>query len=124
MEQASAVTIGVFDLNAADLAVTAGAVREYQKRGKVPADIREFSEIPAFAYDFNVRHYDMVFIGVDSMMGVEAARLIRQASERCPLFLVSSSGDYGIEGFRLGALDYLIKPVLPERVEESVKRAE
>jgi two-component SAPR family response regulator len=38
------------------------------------------------------------------------------------MFIVSDTDDYGLEGFRLRALDYLIKPVTPLRIQEAVRR--
>ena len=119
--------ISVFDFRADDCARTAQAIRQYYEQQQIPVEIAEFTAMQPFAFDFKGNSdagtsYDMVFIGVDSMMGVETARNIRELDTRIPLFLVSEVSDYGMEGFRLHALDYLTKPVSPTRVGEGVRR--
>lgn len=116
--------IAVFDFNAADCTHTAEAVRTYFADR---AEVVEYTVMQDFAYAFKDRRnsgapYDMVFIGVDSMMGVETARNIREMDDACPMFLVSAVSDFGIEGFRLHALDYLTKPVSSERVGQAARR--
>lgn len=117
--------ISVFDFIAADCAHTAESIRKwYAEEG---AEVAEYTVMCDFVYDFSDRlesdaPYDMVFICADNMMGVETARNIREMDGLCPLFLVSTVSDFGIEGFRLHALDYLTKPVSAERVGQAVQR--
>ena len=82
----------------------------------------EYHEISPMAYAFRDERFDMAFMAVDSMMAVEAARLVRESAPDCPLFLVSGSADYALEGYRLEALDYLVRPVTAERVREASAR--
>ena len=119
--------IAVFDLNEADCDWTTNAIRQYYRQWNEPAVIVKFTNMQAFAYDF--KHgidaeimYDMVFVGVDGMMGLEAARNIRELSEYCPMFFVSKVYDYGFEAFRLCVLDYLIKPVRPANIGRAIQR--
>lgn len=109
----------------ADCNHTAKKVREFFGDD---ADVAEYTEMQAFTYAFVGKRdegdpFDMVFIGIDNMLGVETARNIRGACHNCPLFIVSEVIDYGIEGFRLYALDYLIKPVSSDRITRAVMRA-
>lgn len=117
--------IAVFDFAQDDCAHIANAIRQWY--GTRAAFITEHTHMPNFVHDFksrykNKRPYDMVFIGIEDMMGVETARNIREADIWCPLFLVSTVEDFSIEGFRLHALDYLLKPVTPERIGQAVRR--
>lgn len=118
--------IAVFDFNAEDCAHTAGAIRELLGQ---EAQVTGYTDMREFVYAFGEGRdspapFAMAFVGVDDMMGVETARNIREMDEGCPLFLVSRVSDYGLEGFRLRALDYLTKPVSPQRIERAVRRAE
>lgn len=116
--------VAVFDFSADDCAHTAHAVQESMGRD---VQVVEYTVMQKFTYDFLDRRkagrlFDMVFIGVDNMLGVETARNIRELSESCPMFLVSERSDFGLEGFRLHALDYLTKPVSADRVKRAVQR--
>ena len=119
--------IAVFDYNASDCVHTADAVREYYEEQGMEAEVVEFMESAPFAYDYRDNRdagtpYDMVFIGVDNMRGVQTAWNIRGMDKDLPMFLVSDLTEYGTEGFRLHALDYLTKPVTPLRVGEALRR--
>lgn len=118
--------IAVFDFKTDDCVHTAAIIREYVGQ---EADIVEYTENQMFSHSFRDRcnakqTFDMVFIGVDDMPGIELARNIREMSNDCPMLLVSSVIDFGLEGFRLYALDYLPKPVTLDRVIKAVRRAE
>jgi DNA-binding LytR/AlgR family response regulator len=119
--------IAVFDFRAADCAATAKAVRQYFREQNISVQVAEFTITKSFASDFKQNAdagmpYDMTFIGVDNVMGMETARNIRELDLWRPMFIVSDTDGYGLEGFRLRALDYLIKPVTPVRIEEAVRR--
>jgi two-component SAPR family response regulator len=116
--------IGVFDFVEADCSFTAKIIREFFGED---SEVIEYTAMQAFTYAFVDRleannPFDMVFIGIDNMLGVETARNIRGASMNCPMFIVSEVTDYGIEGFRLYALDYLIKPVSLDKIKRAVQR--
>ena len=116
--------IAVFDFVEADCSHTAKTVREFFGED---ADVTEYTERVSFTHAFVDRRdaghpFDMVFIGIDKMIGVETARIIRGASMDCPMFIVSEVDEYGIEAFRLYALDYIIKPASSDTIKRAVRR--
>jgi DNA-binding LytR/AlgR family response regulator len=64
---------------------------------------------------------DVCFLDVHmpGLSGVEAARVI---SRRAHLVFVTAFVEYAIQAFEQGALDYLVKPVEPERLADTVAR--
>jgi len=119
--------IAVFDYNASDCVHTADAVREYYEEQGIEAEVVEFMASVPFAYDFKDNldagtPYDMAFIGVDNMRGVEMARNIRELDEFRPMFLVSKGMEFCSEGYRLHVLHYLKKRVTPLLVGQAVER--
>jgi len=114
--------IGVFDLKPEELEETAQAVRSGFERLKADAEVWTYDDSRAFIEGFRESRYDMIFMGVDSMMGVEAARMIRGFGPDCHMFFVSNSTEYGVEAFRLTCHDYLMKPLTAEKVEEVAGR--
>lgn len=121
------VRIAVFDVMPDDCTHTAGAIKSCFDRMGISARIVEYTSDMSFIMGFDEGRkvgspYDMAFIGIDTVKGAETARNIRRQDEHLPLFIVSEMGEYGVEGFRLGALDYLIKPVSPECVQGAVER--
>ncbi|MEP6882695.1 MAG: LytTR family DNA-binding domain-containing protein, partial [Dokdonella sp.] len=70
---------------------------------------------------FEALRPDVCFLDVQmpGLSGVEAARFI---SRRAHLVFVTAFDRYAVEAFTHGVLDYLVKPVEPERLAETVAR--
>src|SRR4051812_16657811 len=70
---------------------------------------------------FDERHPDVCFLDVQmpGLSGVEAATHI---GRRAHLVFVTAYGHYAVEAFARGALDYLLKPVDPARLLDTVGR--
>jgi|GEM_PF-1686378 len=132
----------VFDLDPAGCAASAAAVWEYFADKNIDAEIAKYTDSRAFLKYFDDNRNDtvcydvshvkgeavrlilirVVFICVDSMMAMEVARKIRELDKVTPMFMISSTDDYGLEAYRLKMLNLIIKPLTLESVRESVKR--
>lgn len=68
--------------------------------------------------------YDVVFIDVEmpGLSGLDAARLVHGRTGAPELVFVTAHEQYAIEAFAVEALDYLLKPVDPERLAQVVRR--
>ena len=66
----------------------------------------------------------MLDIQMPGLTGFEVARrLLASESPAPPLIFVTAFDQYAIEAFEVSAVDYLLKPVDPERLEQALKRA-
>ncbi|WP_077034519.1 LytTR family DNA-binding domain-containing protein [Pelomonas sp. KK5] len=70
---------------------------------------------------FELHRPDICFLDVHmpGMSGVEAARAI---GRRAHLVFVTAYDQYAVQAFEQGALDYLVKPVEPARLADTVAR--
>jgi len=70
---------------------------------------------------FEAQRPDICFLDVHmpGMSGVEAARLI---GRRAHLVFVTAYDQYAVQAFDEGALDYLVKPLEPARLADTVER--
>jgi DNA-binding LytR/AlgR family response regulator len=68
--------------------------------------------------------YDVVFIDVEmpGLSGLDAARLVHGRGGAPQLVFVTAHEQYALEAFAVEALDYLLKPVDPERLGQVVRR--
>lgn len=76
-----------------------------------------------------VRHlgtdsYDAVFLDISmpGLDGMSVARVVSQLSAPPAIVFVTASEHHAVEAFGVGAADYLLKPVRPERLAEAVGR--
>jgi DNA-binding LytR/AlgR family response regulator len=68
--------------------------------------------------------YDVVFIDIEmpGLSGLDAGRLVHGRPSVPQLVFVTAHEKYAIEAFAVEALDYLLKPVDPERLAQVVRR--
>jgi len=64
---------------------------------------------------------DVCFLDVQ-MPGIDGVTVARQVGGRAHVVFVTAFDRYAVEAFREGAVDYLLKPVEPERLVETVNR--
>jgi DNA-binding LytR/AlgR family response regulator len=64
---------------------------------------------------------DIVFLDIQipDPNGLQVARIIR---ERCHIVFVTAYDSHALEAFERGAIDYLLKPVMAERLAQTVRR--
>jgi two-component system, LytTR family, response regulator AlgR len=63
---------------------------------------------------------DMAMPGMD---GLEVARALAQQDNPPALVFVTAYDNFAVQAFDLDAVDYVLKPVAPERLQRSVERA-
>ncbi len=69
--------------------------------------------------------YDLVFVDVQmpGMNGLELSQVLRQFAQPPRIIFVTAYDDYAVQAFQLDAVDYLLKPVSQERLEQALERA-
>jgi DNA-binding LytR/AlgR family response regulator len=67
---------------------------------------------------------DIAFLDIrmPGLTGIEVAALAAEASPRTRIVFVTAYDQYAIDAFERGAIDYLLKPVKPERLDATVAR--
>lgn len=67
---------------------------------------------------------DVAFLDIrmPGLSGLEVAAAAAQASPRTQVVFVTAYDQYAIDAFEQGAIDYLLKPIAPERLAATVQR--
>ena len=87
--------------------------------------IVEQCEDGASAVDALAEHQpDVAFLDIrmPGLTGLEVAAAAAEASPRTRIVFVTAYDQYAIDAFDRGAIDYLLKPVKPERLDATVAR--
>lgn len=73
----------------------------------------------------NEEPFDVVFcdIKMPGLDGVELARVMTRFASRPQIVFITAYEDHAVAAFDLGATDYVMKPVRPDRLAEAVRRA-
>jgi len=114
--------IAIYDGVQRDRETAALLISDYYREKGLQADIIQYGKIDDFIEVFRRRCFAAVFIGLNSMRDVDCAWVIRNRDENCPLVIMSRCSDYSLEGYRLKAADYLIKPLDMVRITETLNR--
>ena len=84
---------------------------QLNKRGVHP-DITEFENGETFLKAAKERSFTVLFLDIymNGTNGVEIARELRKSDPDCLLIFTTTSTDHALEGFKVRALHYLVKP--------------
>lgn len=74
-----------------------------------------YSDAEKFLFNFQAQ-YDLVFMDIEmpGMNGMQAAHKLRQIDQVAALVFVTNLSRYAINGYEVGALDYILKPLAVE----------
>ncbi len=83
-------------------------------------EIFEYENGEAFLSDAEKENFALVFMDIymDGENGIEIAKKLRRFDQNCILVFTTASTDHALEGFRVRALHYLVKPYSNEELSE------
>ncbi len=87
---------------------------------------RVFKDASSFILAFSPGSFDLVILDCalgEEVTGVDVARAVRSLDKDVPLVFVTSSADYAVDGYEVGAVGYVLKPVDASRLAAALVRA-
>jgi DNA-binding LytR/AlgR family response regulator len=74
--------------------------------------------------ELNHRPIDAIFLDINmpGLSGIELAGVLANFSHRPAIVFVTAHDDKAVAAFDVGALDYLLKPIRQDRLDEAVRR--
>lgn len=89
------------------------------------AEVSIFQNAQFFLNTFTRGSYDMIFLDIQmpEMDGMTCAQEIRRRDSSVILIFITSMIQYAVQGYRVEATDYLVKPVEPALLAHSLHRA-
>ena len=110
--------IAIVDDIASERTLLRDRLEQQLGRRGVHADLTEFENGETFLKAAKERPFTVLFLDIymDGMTGMEAARRIRRQSDNCILVFVTTSSDFAVESYDVGASYYLLKPFQPEKL--------
>lgn len=88
------------------------AIQRYGTENKVSFTIRVWHDPLLFLEEYQAE-YDIVYMDIrmPALSGMETARNLRKMDRMVMLIFVTSLRQYALEGYTVGAFDYILKPV-------------
>jgi DNA-binding LytR/AlgR family response regulator len=83
--------------------------------------VRAFNDPIAFLADFPAMECDLCILDIEmpGINGIEMAKMLKEK----PVIFVTAYKEYALDAFNLDAVDYLQKPVQPERLKQAIQKA-
>ena len=92
------------------------------EQDSIYTDITEFDNGAAFLTAAREEAFAAVFLDIymQGKNGIETAKELRQFDTDCMLVITTTSEDHALEGFRVRAMHYLVKPYTEEELQQTV----
>ena len=94
----------------------------YAKRKVLLFTFQCFSDGGQFLEAYRPGAFDLLFLDVymERVGGMDVAKEIRKRGDDLPIIFTTISPEYALDGFRVRAFDYLLKPFSAEQLEETL----
>ena len=99
-------------------------LERYGAENGVSFQIAEFADGDSITEKYS-GSYDLILMDVEMPFvdGMTAAEEIRKVDQEVTIIFITNAPQYAIKGYKVGALDYILKPVSYYAFSESIKRA-
>lgn len=122
-----AISVAIVDDQAADRSAVQSLLLSWaQARGEAVTP-RLFSSAEQFLFHYaECPQYDLLLLDIElsRMDGVTMAKKIRRENDAVEIVFITGYADYIAEGYEVGALHYLVKPVNREKFFSVLDRAQ
>jgi len=115
--------IAVIDDEPKDREILRKALEQYAQEHALAFQITEMSDGEDITENYGAR-FDLLFLDVEMRFqdGMSAAEQIRELDKEVPIVFVTYNPRYAVQGYRVGAADYLVKPLRPEEFDDCMQR--
>ena len=102
-------------------------LKEYEKESKERISVQTFSDGEDIVTEYRA-DYDIILMDVEMkfMDGMSAAEEIRKMDTEVVIIFITNMPQYAIQGYRVDALDYVLKPVsyfaFSQRLNRAIER--
>ena len=106
------VNIAIVEDDKQQAAQLEDALKRYGEEFRTPLKTTVFYNAMSFLGKYSAE-YDIIFMDIlmPMMNGMDAARILREKDDKVMVIFVTNMQQYAIQGYEVGAFDYILKPV-------------
>ncbi len=106
------IRIALVEDSAADRALMQDYLRQYEQESGMKFHLKVFTDGEEIVENYRAE-YDLILLDIEMkyMDGMTAAEHIRQADPDVTLIFITNMPQFAMSGYRVNALDYMLKPV-------------
>ena len=119
-----AVHIAIVEDSDADCALLEDSLRRFEQERDVRFEVTRFRDGEDLVTDY-AADYDLILMDTQMtfMNGMEAAKRVRAMDPDVVILFITNAPQYAIEGYKVQAVDYILKPFAWFSFSESLARA-
>lgn len=116
------MTIGLCDDDIIDRNFIKFCLEKYADANHSEYELYEYDNGEALIKDLPNHNFDVFLLDIcmHNMSGIEVAQAIREQGKDVLIVFITSSKEFAMEGYRVHAVDYLVKPISYERICETM----
>jgi len=113
----------VCDKTQEDIQNASRCISEFYADKNIQVEIQQFDNTDKILDAFRSQNnFAAVFMGMNSMDEVDTAWILRKIAPKCPIIIMSYCGDYSLEGYRIDACAYWLKPFDEKKINSTLER--
>lgn len=87
-------------------------IEQYATEHQLKFDVTTYTDGQEIVDDVQ-KHYDIIFFDIEMTLlnGMDAAKVIRERDVDVVMVFITNMAQYAIEGYEVGALDFVLKPI-------------
>ena len=118
------IRIAIVEDNENEAKTLSSLLERYGRDHGEEFQIRHFQNALRFLDQYQP-DFELIFMDIDMpyMNGIEATKKLRQIDENVVLLFVTALAQYAVQGYGVGALDFLVKPINYAIFESKMGRA-
>ena len=118
------VRIAVVEDSEQDRRALLDCLHKYEKEQNLKFSIEEFQDGEDIVTGYSA-DYDLLLMDIEMtfMNGMKAAEKIRELDKDVEIIFITNAPQYAIQGYKVNALDYILKPISYFSFSESMVRA-
>ena len=99
-------------------------IRRYAQEHSQPLSVVRFSDGGQLLEQYDQR-FDLLFmdIGLPQISGMAASLKVRQMDEMIPIIFTTNMAQYAVQGYEVGAMGFMLKPVAYVQLENYLSKA-
>ena len=100
-------------------------IKEWSKKSGINVYIDNFSSGESFLFEWDdYNKYDIIFLDIEmnKISGIELSNIIREKNKIVDIVFVTGIFKYALHGYKVGALQYLLKPIKNTDIYECLDR--